>query len=229
MVMLRLEGRTYQYIADKVGVSRQRIQQLLSPPKAIRDYVVRKYDGYCSKCGIYVGSSGHIHHEGANGEEDYNDIENLQLLCIACHRGKHIKPPQSQCRYCGKPIREGIFCDRECFKKYHTVTLICSYCGKPYSLSTSDAQARIERNSSGLMYCSKKCYGKWLGENYGFGVYPEHIGAKVKRKWDYKKVYQARDETGFGALKLSRLLGIPMPTITVILQKREGVKKRIGL
>ena len=89
MLRLRLEGRTYEYIANKAGVSRQRVQQIISPPKEVRKYVVDKYNGRCTECGLYVGYSGHVHHEGANGEEDYNDIENLQLLCISCHGHKH--------------------------------------------------------------------------------------------------------------------------------------------
>lgn len=86
---MRLNGRTYEYIAGKAGVSRQRIQQLLSPPSSIRKYIIKKYNGCCDDCGIFVGKSGHVHHKPANGEEDYNDIENLQLLCLSCHRIEH--------------------------------------------------------------------------------------------------------------------------------------------
>ncbi len=88
MLKLKLNGYTYQYIAGQAGVTRQRIQQLLSPPRDIRDFVVKKYKGFCISCGIFVGKSGHIHH---NGEEfdTYNDILNLQLLCLSCHRNKH--------------------------------------------------------------------------------------------------------------------------------------------
>lgn len=85
---MRLAGFTYAQIAKKVGISRQRVQQLLSPPKAIRDYVVRKYNGLCQDCGLIVGKSGHVHHQNGNSE-DYNDIENLILLCISCHRKRH--------------------------------------------------------------------------------------------------------------------------------------------
>ena len=101
MLQLRLDGRTYRYIAREAGASRQYVQQLLSPPPAIRNYVVEKYGGYCADCGIYVGHSGHVHHNGANGE-NYNDVENLELLCIACHRKRHKIPP------CPKPINEAI-------------------------------------------------------------------------------------------------------------------------
>ena len=174
MLKLRLQGYSYQYIADKAGRSRQRIQQVLSPPAYIRKYVVEKYNGFCAICGLYVGFQGHVHHKGANGEDDYNDRENLQLLCISCHRKEHKQPPQFQCRNCGKPIRKGIFCGYKCLSEYHTTTLTCSYCGKTFTLLTSDAHWRTKRSQSGLIFCSRNCQGKQLGENYGFGVHPEH-------------------------------------------------------
>jgi len=85
---LRLEGRGYEFIGRELCISRQRAQQLISPPPEVRNYVVTKAKGKCEICGVIVGRSGHIHHRGGNGE-DYNDIENLQLLCISCHRSEH--------------------------------------------------------------------------------------------------------------------------------------------
>jgi transcriptional regulator with XRE-family HTH domain len=91
MLKLRLDGMTYDEIARKAGVSRQRIQQLLSPPPDIRDFVVKKFNGLCNHCGIKVGTSGQVHHHGTDEEETYNDIPNLELLCLACHRAEHQK------------------------------------------------------------------------------------------------------------------------------------------
>jgi len=88
MMRLRLDGYTYKRIADDTGVSRQRIQQLLSPPKEVRNYVIRKYNGQCADCGIIVGRSGHVHHNDSD-LDTYNDIDNLVLLCISCHRQRH--------------------------------------------------------------------------------------------------------------------------------------------
>ena len=89
MLRLRLEGHTYQYIANNTGLTRQRIQQILSPPRAIRDYMIKKYSGLCVDCGILVGKSGHVHHENMDSEEKYDDIDNLVLLCCSCHRTRH--------------------------------------------------------------------------------------------------------------------------------------------
>jgi len=100
MLQLRLAGLTYQQIANEAGISRQRIQVLLSPPPAIREYVVKKYAGKCAKCGILVGKSGHVHHKN-HEDNHYNDIENLELLCPSCHREKHKKEYTLE-----KPIKE---------------------------------------------------------------------------------------------------------------------------
>ncbi len=85
---MRLDGMTYEVIAVKFGISRQRVQQLLSPPKAIRDYVVAKAEGKCQCCGIWVGKSGQVHHYG-DEVDTYQDTEKLELLCLSCHRKRH--------------------------------------------------------------------------------------------------------------------------------------------
>ena len=89
LIKMRLDGYTYKQIGDKYDVSRQRIQQIISPPKSTRDIIVEKFDGRCKDCGIYVGWGGDIHHNNLSYYEDYNDIGNLTLLCKSCHRGTH--------------------------------------------------------------------------------------------------------------------------------------------
>ena len=90
MLRLRLNGYTYQYIADEAKVSRQRVQQILSPPRAIREFVVHKYKGKCERCGIFVGKSGHVHHRDSHNGDNFDDIDNLELLCTSCHRNAHL-------------------------------------------------------------------------------------------------------------------------------------------
>ena len=97
MLIMKLEGHTYREIAVKAGVSVPRVQQLLSPPRAVRNIVYKRANGKCQSCGILVrGRSGHIHHAGNhNEEEDYNDVDNLQLLCPSCHKTAHLPPTQA--------------------------------------------------------------------------------------------------------------------------------------
>jgi hypothetical protein len=172
MLEMRLDGMTYQEISNEAGISRQRVQQLLSPPPKIKSLIYKKFDGRCNRCGIIVGQSGHIHH---NGEmiETYNDIDNLELLCISCHRKAHGAPFNFQCLNCGKDIRHGIFCSWDCYteyrKKHMRSTLVCSYCGQTFNIMNSQAKNRARRNSSGEIFCSHKCLGHWNGKLYGFG------------------------------------------------------------
>ncbi len=88
---LRLSGLTYAEIAQKLGISRQRVQQIIAPPKYIRDLVVGRAHGRCEICGIFVGKRGHVHHNSCKNE-NYNDVDNLELLCISCHILVHNGP-----------------------------------------------------------------------------------------------------------------------------------------
>lgn len=92
---MRLEGQTFKAISEQLGISRQRVQQLLSPPRDVRDRIVIAAQGHCATCNLFVGSSGHVHHQQARGldQEDYNDYPNLVLLCSSCHRRAHKAAP----------------------------------------------------------------------------------------------------------------------------------------
>ena len=87
----RVEGLTYAEIASHAGISRQRVQQILAPPAAVYDLVVRRQNGLCQGCGINSIAGGHIHHVSITHAsfEDYTDIPNLVLLCRSCHRSVH--------------------------------------------------------------------------------------------------------------------------------------------
>lgn len=89
---MRLLGRTYADIGVALGVSRQRAQQLLSPPGDVRRAVLARAHGACQRCGIALEiSRAHVHHTKATGldPDDYNDLPNLVALCTSCHGGAH--------------------------------------------------------------------------------------------------------------------------------------------
>src|SRR3989304_3484970 len=90
---LRLHGLTYAEIAKRLGISRQRVQQLTSPPAYIRGKVIEKAGGKCEDCG-HSGRDFHVHHVECTGMayELYNDLDNLRLLCPSCHRYAHPFP-----------------------------------------------------------------------------------------------------------------------------------------
>lgn len=91
MLQRRFDGMTYTRIAEEAGISRQRVQQILRPPKAIRDLVVEQAQGRCASCGKFVGVGGDVHHLGAKDGDTYNEIANLRLVCVPCHMGQHSK------------------------------------------------------------------------------------------------------------------------------------------
>lgn len=83
---LWLKGLTYTEIGRRMGYSRQRAQQIIAPPTAIRNAIKKRAEGRCEHCGVEL-EGGHIHHLGSDGRtpENYNDMANLVYLCILCH------------------------------------------------------------------------------------------------------------------------------------------------
>lgn len=88
ILRLRCAGLSNAAIADRLGVSRQRIAQRLAPRVAIRCIVVERARGQCEHCGLHVGRTGWIYHRTSRGMtcDQYNDLDNLGLLCRPCHR-----------------------------------------------------------------------------------------------------------------------------------------------
>lgn len=132
-----------------------------------------------------------------------------------------------QCFQCGKDMgsQPKLFCSPECRRNYGWIKVACSYCGqlREYSAKWLIWQIEHGKHSRELFFCSKYCQGKWLAENHGFIAHPENVGHdKRPWKWDWSKIYELRDETGWGATKISRALGIPLPTVSMILAKRKS-------
>jgi len=127
------------------------------------------------------------------------------------------------CIQCGKDIgtEKKLFCNQQCQHNHRYIEIACICCGtlKEYNVKYLVWQIEHSRHSSNLFFCSKFCNGKWLAENHGFITHPKSIGRK--RVWDYSKVYELRDETGWGTVKISRALGIPESTISDILRRRK--------
>jgi len=130
MLHLRMAGLTYGAIAARAGLSRQRIQQLLAPPPAIRQLIVDRSKGRCTGCNLDVGESGSVHHQGTQDGDRYNDVANLTLLCNRCHLAAHADLPMGErvrtrvclrCGYTWRPLtgRRPIRCaNRACGTPY---------------------------------------------------------------------------------------------------------------
>ena len=126
------------------------------------------------------------------------------------------------CLQCGEPTHKK-FCSPECQHKFYYIEVSCSQCGKLFEKRATELIWKVNHTQSSnnkpqqLCFCSPKCLGKWGGINYGFAAHPEN--SCHPKKWDYDKVYKLREETGWGATKISQALGIPEPTVTHILRK----------
>lgn len=85
---LWLKGNNFTRVGLAMGKSRQRVCQLLIPPPLLRLVVYNLARGKCQECGVQVGRNGHYHSEPSGEYDDFT--QPLTLLCLACHRPKHI-------------------------------------------------------------------------------------------------------------------------------------------
>ena len=79
---------------------------------------------------------------------------------------------QYTCLNCGKIITTDAthFCSRKCRHNYSQITVICSECNESFVISKTDLIARTKRHIIPKMFCSKTCFGRWVGKNHG----PKH-------------------------------------------------------
>ena len=88
-LILTLEGLNLVEIGKRLGVTRQRVHQLLKPPAAIVQEVMARTRGLCEGCGI-IARPYHVHSRDIEQEiNEYQGKEVLRLLCIPCARQAH--------------------------------------------------------------------------------------------------------------------------------------------
>lgn len=66
-------------------------------PPNVRKDVLERDDHECQFCGRSEGDAGgflqlEVHHKDQNPDGRYHDLDNLQTLCVDCHRWMHLKP-----------------------------------------------------------------------------------------------------------------------------------------
>lgn len=83
-----LKGMTFAAIGQQMGVTRQRVQQVLCPPPDLRKETYDQADGKCQVCGVHLGHNGQYHSTDDGPIDDFT--QPLTLLCLACHRLKHL-------------------------------------------------------------------------------------------------------------------------------------------
>ena len=102
-IELRLSGLTYEEIGNSLGFSRQYAQQLVRPVTSIYRAVKQTAKGRSQKCGLAI-RNGHIHHIKSEevAKEDFNNLENLEYVCISCHRELHNERANADYLCCSK-------------------------------------------------------------------------------------------------------------------------------
>ena len=131
------------------------------------------------------------------------------------HLVKPVNKDQYSCPVCGK-ISTNKFCSNECKKQWHQIPVVCSRCGKLFFRNIHQFLANY-RDHSDTVFCSRNCQSRWIGAHYGFKSHPNHSGPGVKRKHNWEEVWKRHVDTGYGAIKLSRQLGIPETSVAYIL------------
>lgn len=133
-------------------------------------------------------------------------------------------PEISYCPNCGafssRAPRYYPYCF-QCGCKHTRIDLECFECHLLFKRRRSTVIYNIKHGQE-YPFHSKRCYGKWLARTHGFTVHPENAihGQHSQRKWDKEIVWAKHFETGYGAVRLSRLLHIPVSTISNILRTK---------
>lgn len=107
---LKLRGMTYEEVGAILKVSPQRAFQILAPPAGVKIALRARSGGKCEGCGMLLKKGAQQVHHKTRPETDprvYNDVTELQYLCIACHRAAHLKMDPRPIRFRMPPaIRE---------------------------------------------------------------------------------------------------------------------------
>jgi hypothetical protein len=88
-ISLKITGMTYEQVAAVMGISRQRVLQLIKPRHSVQTAVKIRARFCCEECREPI-EGGHVHHVDSRlPYPEYNAINNLEYLCAGCHRRKH--------------------------------------------------------------------------------------------------------------------------------------------
>jgi hypothetical protein len=98
------QGMSYSGIARLVGLSRQRVHQMVRPDATVCAQVMERAKGKCEDCGV-VMRSGHFHHMESNPQAAVDGPSNIRYLCPGCHRKRHPRKGLSPLTFwCPEPL-----------------------------------------------------------------------------------------------------------------------------
>ena len=80
-----------------------------------------------------------------------------------------------RCLNCGNQLsHNGLYCSDECLRQFTKIPVVCSECGQIFHRSQYKIKSGINKYNQKLFFCSKKCQGRYLGQEYGFKRHPEN-------------------------------------------------------
>ena len=94
--------------------------------------------------------------------------------------------------------------------------LVCDGCGIIFRRQKAEVKRLLAKGQTRFFH-DRKCWNKNLRR---------YIKIPSKRKWDYEAVYKLHREKNWGYVRISRELGIPKPTVELILKKGNLSNKR---
>ena len=180
-----------------------------------------------------------LHHDNPclSGQKlgDKLGISRERVRQILNEYGIHLSQRRQRplCRLCYQPLSRDATLDTcpNCRKALQMVLLPCDSCGKLLERRFQEAsQSLTSPRYKGHFFHSRLCYGKWFAANYGFKSPHETeaqrecytIRRPCRRKWDWDAIWQKHLETGYGNIRLSRMLGIHHRTIENILKHKRA-------
>lgn len=190
---LRNRGLTLQAIGDRVGVTRERIRQILE-----EHYGTTEISGFITRERLarLIGCS-----------SSYLVSLEKRGVLNPIYRGSAYLYDREESEKAALAVAQ---------MRQRRVTLVCDECGRAFERERSQVTFKTKKGQK-LWFCSRYCLGGYVGEHYGFAAHPENAGGGLPRKWDWGKVYKLREETGWGAVRIGRALGIPQGTVSMIL------------
>jgi hypothetical protein len=84
IIDLLSRGLTYAEIGEAVGLSRQRIKQLVAQPSNVVDVVRRKAKSRCKNCAVET-QKGFIYSPDGSDVSDLSNMDKLIYLCLRCY------------------------------------------------------------------------------------------------------------------------------------------------
>jgi hypothetical protein len=170
---LKSEGKSYGFIANLFGVSRQRIEQIINNRTALkpklREYILIIRHHKCIRCNeIYDDSELEIHH--LDFDTKNNDCNNLYVICKKCHKEYHRLHKKNMCPICNDNTYK--------LTNYTNYGKMCSNCYKIELEKRKESIKLNKRWSKNFDYCIE------CGTNK-----IKHHGNGLCRKCSYHKHY----------------------------------------